>query len=192
MSFNRTQYADEGKLVDPFAAVKVDEQASPLTLSAAAAFRSIGYKAKPIHGMKELGVPFDNKMGIIPNEGGRIFANDDQVTSEHEGRHRFAPGLYVAGWVKRGPTGVIASTMEEAFQTADSIIEDHKIIDYANSLDGRGWQSVQKALKHTDIRRTDWRDWLRLNEVERERGAALGKEREKIVSTRDMMKVLDQ
>lgn len=33
-------------------------------------------------------------------------------------------GLYCSGWVKRGPTGVILNTMNDAFETADSIIKD--------------------------------------------------------------------
>ena len=61
-------------------------------------FRSIGY-----HGIAMPGVPFDKRAGVIPNEAGRVISDGAPVR-----------GVYVAGWIKRGPTGVIGTTSRTA------------------------------------------------------------------------------
>src|SRR5581483_6605366 len=53
------------------------------------------------------GVPFDEPGGVIPNEGGRV-----------------APGVYVAGWIKRGPTGVIGTNKKDASETVELLLDD--------------------------------------------------------------------
>jgi len=68
-------------------------------------FRSIGYKSIPMSH-----APFDMKRGVIPNENGRV--NDS--------------GLYCSGWVKNGPVGVIATTMNDAFHTGQLVVQDLK------------------------------------------------------------------
>lgn len=73
------------------------------------AFRSIGYQSEALVGFEdsESSVPFDAKRGIICNDGiGRVVK---PATAEFEDGETL-PGMYCAGWVKRGPTGVIAST----------------------------------------------------------------------------------
>lgn len=75
------------------------------TLGCGAVFRSIGYKAVPV----DPSLPFDHQRGVIPNTEGRVEST---------------PGLYCAGWIKTGPTGVIATTMANAYQTARSIAAD--------------------------------------------------------------------
>lgn len=72
-------------------------------------FRSIGYR-----GIQLPGVPFRDDWGIIPNESGR-------VVDEH--KHPL-PGLYVAGWIKRGPTGIIGTNKPDAQETAAKMLED--------------------------------------------------------------------
>jgi hypothetical protein len=69
--------------------------------------RSIGYKSIPV----ESGIPYDEKKGIIPNEGGRVSDMD---------------GLYCAGWLATGPRGVIVDTMNEAYKVAQGILNDWK------------------------------------------------------------------
>ncbi|XP_010949102.1 NADPH:adrenodoxin oxidoreductase, mitochondrial isoform X3 [Camelus ferus] len=68
---------------------------------------SIGYKSRPI----DPSVPFDPKLGIIPNVDGRVMN---------------VPGLYCSGWVKRGPTGVITTTMTDSFLTSQILLQDLK------------------------------------------------------------------
>ncbi|MDX6726166.1 MAG: ferredoxin/flavodoxin---NADP+ reductase [Baekduia sp.] len=71
--------------------------------------RSIGYRGRPIDD-----VPFDERRGLIRNQGGRV--------SDEEGRsHR---GEYVVGWIKRGPSGVIGTNKKDAADTVAKILED--------------------------------------------------------------------
>ncbi len=62
------------------------------TIPAQLVLVSIGYKSKPLEG-----APFDQSKGVIPNVAGRVLA--EQGSSEVQ------PGLYVCGWLKRGPSG---------------------------------------------------------------------------------------
>lgn len=124
-------------------------------------FRSVGYKAEPI---TTSGLPFDQQKAIIPNDSGRI-----------------AQGIYTSGWVKRGPTGVIASTMYDAFETADRILYDYEERDTNSTIK----PDILPLLK--DIHYVTSSDWKEIDRVERERGSALGKEREKIASVRGML-----
>jgi ferredoxin--NADP+ reductase len=71
-------------------------------------FRSIGYRGTPVEG-----VPFDERRAVIPNDGGRVLADDGPV-----------PGEYVVGWIKRGPTGIIGTNKRDAQETVDMVLED--------------------------------------------------------------------
>ncbi|MEZ5366167.1 MAG: FAD-dependent oxidoreductase [Bryobacterales bacterium] len=79
-------------------------------LDAGLVFRSVGYR-----GMALPGPPFDQRKGVIPNERGRVFdpANSEPVT-----------GLYAAGWIKRGPSGLIGSNKACARETAEEMLSD--------------------------------------------------------------------
>src|SRR3954466_14002056 len=71
--------------------------------------RSIGYRGRPLPG-----VPFDEKRGLIRNEGGRVTDEDGAPI----------PGEYVVGWIKRGPSGVIGTNKKDATDTVAKIVED--------------------------------------------------------------------
>ena len=153
------------------------------TLHAELAFRSIGYKSEPIDGMKDLGIDFDERHGIIPNDGnGRVTSLLPDETS--------IPGIYCSGWVKRGPAGVIANTMEDAFATAEAIA-----LDWKNKkpfmAGGQGWDTINSEADQKGIRSVNWSDWKKIDAAEIERGKARGKPREKFASVHDMLGVLD-
>ncbi|PXX06928.1 FAD-dependent oxidoreductase [Mycolicibacterium moriokaense] len=74
-------------------------------LSAGLVLTSIGYRGKPIRGL-----PFDEVAAVVPNDGGRVVE---------------APGAYVAGWIKRGPTGFIGTNKSCAAQTVHSLVADY-------------------------------------------------------------------
>lgn len=175
-------------------------------------FRSIGYKSLPLPGFEELGIEFDSRRGIIPHDGfGRITAPkkssstspqvEDSVTPDAD-RISHLPGLYVAGWVKRGPTGVIASTMMDAFATADSIAADYASqqgqtpgdISLLNSpsggSSGLGWEGVRPEAERMGLRATSWQDWQKIDAAERERGKQKGKVREKFGRVEEMLEVV--
>lgn len=163
------------------------------TISSPAVFRSVGYKSTPIPEFETLGISFDQRRGVVGNDEtfGRVMRSDEQ-----EGPGLFQ-GLYCAGWVKRGSTGVIASTMEDAFMTASTIAEDWKsgksfLAD--NSLvkdrteESAGWDGVRSEVG-SDLTRgvVDWQGWLAIDRNERQRGREKGKEREKFTNAEDML-----
>ncbi|TCJ28917.1 FAD-dependent oxidoreductase [Nocardioides jejuensis] len=71
-------------------------------IEASMVLRSVGYRGRPVPGL-----PFDEKSGTVPNEQGRV-----------------EPGVYVAGWIKRGPTGFLGTNKTCAEQTVDSLLAD--------------------------------------------------------------------
>lgn len=159
------------------------------TLASSLAFRSIGYKSTPLPEFEELAIPFNERWGVISNDGSGRVQHEDRAQDATMMLASF-PGLYCAGWVKRGPTGVIASTMEDAFNTADSIAADWDKgrAEFLNGT-GKGWEAVKSEVQGKE-KVVAWDDWKRIDHVERERGKEKGKVREKFVSTGDMLNVL--
>ncbi|KAF1811784.1 putative NADPH-adrenodoxin reductase Arh1 [Eremomyces bilateralis CBS 781.70] len=160
-------------------------------IPASAAFRSVGYKSLPLPGMDHLGVSFDLGRGIIINDGlGRAIR---ESASDHEAFTAIR-GVYCAGWVKRGPVGVIASTMQDAFATADSIVEDWNqglLEDPSPNGARTGWEAVREAAEKAACRPVSWSEWRKIDQVEKERGQKSGKPREKLTSVKEMLEVLD-
>jgi adrenodoxin-NADP+ reductase len=191
VSFQRTSL--EPDVFDPYA--KTSYTGESVDLQANLAFRSIGYKSEALKGLSELGVPFDDRLGIIPNDQyGRVMQPTKDPGDPFPARH--VPGMYSAGWVKRGPTGVIASTMNDAFATADAIADDwhsHALFIESRAGEARklGWDGVKGEAVKTGLRRVSWQDWEKIDEAEMERGKAKGKEREKFTTVADMLRILD-
>jgi ferredoxin/flavodoxin---NADP+ reductase len=79
------------------------------TLDAQMVLRSVGYQSVPLPG-----VPFDERASVVPNALGRVLGPDGSPL----------PGEYVAGWLKRGPTGVIGTNKSDAAETVRSLLED--------------------------------------------------------------------
>ncbi len=79
------------------------------TLSAQMVLRSVGYQSVPLPG-----VPFDPRASVVPNALGRVLGEDGSPL----------PGEYVAGWLKRGPTGVIGTNKSDAAETIRCLLED--------------------------------------------------------------------
>ena len=117
VNFSCNDFADPNTKYEKTAQVVSSDETSYVDTSLA--FRSIGYQSIPIPGLVEhLNVHFNKRVGIIPHDGfGRAFSAEAQVV----------PGCYCSGWVKNGPTGVIATTMDDAFASADSILEDWQL-----------------------------------------------------------------
>jgi adrenodoxin-NADP+ reductase len=171
-------------------------------LPASVFFRSVGYKSLPLPGLKDLGIDFDTQRGILPNDGfGRITSPTDKGEPEKlpDGSLiSHLPGLYCAGWVKRGPTGVIASTMTDAFTTADSIVQDlaqatdsKSLLHAPSQSTGLGWSGVKAEAERLGLRPTSWQDWQRIDSAEQDRGKLKGKPRDKIGRVQEMLDVLD-
>ncbi|THX00822.1 nucleotide-binding domain-containing protein [Aureobasidium pullulans] len=172
--------------------VKKKDAGKQEVLTTNLAFRSVGYQSEPLEGFEDLGITFDQKMGIIPNDlYGRVLSPDSGPGALGAGH---IPGMYCAGWVKRGPTGVIASTMQDAFTSADIVAKDWAdgvTFIGSNSEPKAGWNEVKKEAEKRGIRSIGWEDWLKIDKEEKRRGQAKGKEREKCHSVQEMLKILD-
>ncbi len=134
-------------------------------IEAGLVLRAVGYRGVPLPG-----APFDAERGTIPHEQGRVC---------QEGRT--LPGLYVVGWAKRGPTGLIGTNRADARETVASLLED------VPSLDGHAAQTEMRFPGSVS-----WADWQRLDRLEVAAGAARGKIREKFVAVAQMLEALDQ
>jgi len=138
--------------------------------------RSVGYYGVPVPGM-----PFDPKIGRVPNEGGRVL---DPATRKVRG------GEYVVGWSKRGPTGLIGTNRADSVATVKAMVEDAQGKPAPPSPE-RTPEAVLGLLKSKGTRFVSFQDWKRLDQIELSRGKAKGKIREKFVAVEDMMKSLD-
>jgi adrenodoxin-NADP+ reductase len=153
-----------------------------LLMETSLAFRSIGYKSDMIAGMRDLGIDFDESRGIIPNDShGRIIG----LSTGGVG----IPGMYCSGWVKQGPAGVIANTMEDAFGTAEAIARDWN--DRQPFMaGGQGWDALKQESGQRNLRSVSWDEWKMIDVAEKRRGSVNGKEREKFTSIEEMLEVL--
>ncbi|KAI1267180.1 hypothetical protein F5Y18DRAFT_331294 [Xylariaceae sp. FL1019] len=166
----------------------VQNLSEKLELPSSVVFRSIGYKSIPLPGFSEAGVLFDEGRGVIENDGfGRVLQKGS-ISVDGSSRKTHLPGIYCAGWVKRGPTGVIASTMADAFSTGDAIAADWASASpFLKSECPRGWEGLQSDVDKDQSRVIYWEDWKRIDKAERELGLLVGKEREKFTSTQEML-----
>ncbi|RBR22766.1 uncharacterized protein FIESC28_04329 [Fusarium coffeatum] len=178
---------------DPKSSVKATGETT--ILASDVVFRSVGYKSIALPGFAEIGIQFDERRGIVDNDGlGRVtrMVSDTHAGGVHNER---VPGVYCAGWVKNGPTGVIASTMQDAFTTGDAIVHDWlsggHFLNKSDQSGVTGWEGLRQDAGPTTCRAVAWDDWRRIDRAERERGQKIGKEREKFTTTEDMLAVLD-
>ncbi|GBG65212.1 hypothetical protein CBR_g50003 [Chara braunii] len=140
--------------------------------------RSIGYKSLPLPGL-----PFDNARGIVPNKEGRIIGEGE------EGSDKYERGMYVVGWVKRGPTGIIGTNLVCADQTVASIAEDEKQGLLPSTESNKGTIGLMQLLSHRQTQVVDFEGWNKIAREEVRRGALKGKPREKILSIEEMLKL---
>ncbi|PVU92451.1 hypothetical protein BB561_003810 [Smittium simulii] len=166
MAKNRLIYSSDSK-------ISIENTGEQFTLDCDVAFKSIGYISTPIQG-----VPFDYQKMIIPNISGRVV---DSATND------IINGLYVSGWIKTGATGVLANTMQSAFETANAIIADKPDISKNVPL-----SAINDTLHKHNILQTSvsYEQWLTLKELERANGEILKKPSLKIDSVSEMLKVV--
>ncbi|MFJ3327590.1 FAD-dependent oxidoreductase [Streptomyces griseus] len=123
-------------------------------IGAGLVLRAVGYR-----GVELPGLPFDPVRGTVPHTAGRVLR--DGVPS---------PGEYVAGWIKRGPTGVIGSNRSCAKETVASLLED------AAGLTLRPAPADPLAvLRGWGLRPVEWAGWLSIERAEAELGRSLGR-----------------
>jgi ferredoxin--NADP+ reductase len=138
-------------------------------------FRSIGYKGVPLPE-----IPFNESWGVILNEKGRVI---DPASKQP------LPGLYTAGWIKRGPTGVIGTNKPDALETVEGMLrdlKDHKVPDpaYPDPTDA---EALVRSRQPDFLTYDDWRT---LDQLEIERGRLAGRPRVKFTQLSEMLVAL--
>ncbi|MBO1437392.1 FAD-dependent oxidoreductase [Meiothermus sp. CFH 77666] len=133
--------------------------------------RSVGYKGVPLPE-----VPFDSRKGVIPNQAGRVL-REGQV----------AAGEYTAGWIKRGPSGVIGTNKACATETVKLLLEDAAHLPLAPDPDP---EAIPRLLRERGVRYVTLEHWLRLDAHETTLGQAQGRPRVKVTSVEKMLEVV--
>src|SRR5918996_1650308 len=148
-------------------AVSTDERE---TIAAGIVFRSVGY-----HGVPLPDVPFDPKAGTIPNAAGRVLdASGEPI-----------PGLYAAGWIKRGPTGVIGTNKKDATETVDRLLEDVRAGRLAAQAGSS--MSLEELLAERRVEAVVYAGWEAIDVVERGRGEPQGRPRIKLCTWDELL-----
>ena len=133
-------------------------------------FRSIGYRGVPLEG-----VPFDERGGVIPNEGGRITDGGVPVLGE-----------YAVGWIKRGPNGIIGTNKRDAQETVNAIVEDAaagRVLDPSDPDP----DSVEALISERKPDHVTYAGWEAIDRAEREAGEAAGRPRVKLTRTEELV-----
>lgn len=140
------------------------------TLPAQMVLRAIGYRGRPLPGF-----PFDEDRGVIPNAAGRVLRDG-----------RVVPGEYVAGWAKRGPTGVIGTNKHDAGETVQALLADAPVLPRAPVRDPH---AVLDLLARRGVRLVTWDGWCAIDRAETELGRAQGRHRAKIADHAALLRV---
>lgn len=144
---------------------------------------SIGYKGMPLEGMEESQM-FDQSKGVVANEHGKVFGADN---------------LFVTGWIKRGPTGIIGTNIMDSKDTVNSIMsfldlknnnaqpQSSSSEDESQSLLGR--IGLENFLKSNNVGFVNWEQYLRIESSEKEPSRLRSEDhpREKILSVEEML-----
>ncbi|MQA12670.1 MAG: NAD(P)-binding protein [Pseudonocardiaceae bacterium] len=131
------------------------------TIPAQLLLRSVGYRGLPLSG-----VPFDERAGVIPHQQGRV--HRDGAT---------APGEYVVGWIKRGPTGVIGTNKGDAKETVATLLSD---LDELPRAPHRDPDALPSLLEQRGACVVTWAGWEAISAAEEALGVAAGRTRVKI------------
>jgi ferredoxin--NADP+ reductase len=131
-------------------------------LPAGLVLTSIGYRGKPIHGL-----PFDESAAVVPNDGGRVVG---------------ARGSYVAGWIKRGPTGFIGTNKSCAAQTVHNLVADYNRGLLADPVA----KGLDKLVRSRQPAMVDAQGWKAIDAAEIARGGE-DRPRDKFTAIADML-----
>ncbi|MBC7402349.1 MAG: FAD-dependent oxidoreductase [Microbacteriaceae bacterium] len=136
-----------------------------------AVYRAVGYFGSPL-----AGIPFDEKRGVIPNREGQVVDDTDHPL----------PGVYVTGWIKRGPVGLIGHTKSDAMETVRHVVNDQANWWAPAHPDEK---SIVDLLQERGVEYTDLGGWHRLDEHEKALGEPVGRVRIKVVPRDEMVVV---
>jgi ferredoxin--NADP+ reductase len=144
-----------------------------------AVYRAVGYFGSPLPG-----VPFDKKRGVVPNREGQVLWKGPASSGSAANQQMY--GVYVTGWIKRGPVGLIGHTKSDAMETVRHLINDL----------GNWWrpeapseESIVELLHSRGIKYTNLAGWRNLDQHELGLGAAEGRIRVKVVPRDEMVQI---
>jgi ferredoxin--NADP+ reductase len=146
------------------------------TLECGLVFRSVGYRGV---GLPEL--PFDERRGTIRNELGRIV----DAGGNHVARS------YCAGWIKRGPTGIIGTNKKDAGETVAQLLEDIDAGRIAHREEVTP-EAAEALIAERDVRAVMYAGWTSIDELERSAGEKLGRPRVKLRTWEELLEVAEQ
>lgn len=146
-----------------------------ITLPASLVVRSVGYRGTSIPGL-----PFDERSATVSHRDGRVVGRDGKPVQ----------GLYVAGWIKRGPSGIIGTNRACAIDTVQSVLADLRATN-AGTLDLQR-ELFRALLRGRSLRLVDFQGWRRIDALERAAGAAKAKPREKLTTVSEMLAASEQ
>jgi ferredoxin--NADP+ reductase len=153
------------ELVERDGSIRAQATGEEEVLDADIVLRSVGYKGRPLDG-----VPFDEGSGTIPNEDGRVNG---------------VRGVYTAGWIKRGPSGVIGTNKKCANETVATLLADLGAGELAEPEDGR--EAFVALLDERCPDRVDYAGWGRIDEAERAAGEPQGRPRVKLTRREELL-----
>jgi ferredoxin--NADP+ reductase len=147
-----------------------------------AVYRCVGYRSTELPGL-----PWDSRNHVVPHAAGRVLGLDGTPL----------PGVYVNGWVKRGPVGLIGHTKGDALETVTYLLEDRENLPVAAVP---AEDAVVELLDARGVKFTSWEGWLALDAHELALGAAateaggshgveVKRERIKVVPREDMVAI---
>ena len=160
---NRLEQTESGTI----RAVATDERE---TIPCGLVFRSVGYR-----GVALPDVPFDESRGTMRNEGGRVLDESGKPLE----------GVYCAGWIKRGPTGVIGTNKKDATETVELLLADAEAGRLRRTDASAG--DVDSLLDERGVRRVLYAGWRSIDEAERAAGERLGRPRVKLCSWDELL-----
>lgn len=147
------------RLVERHGALVAEPTGEVEELPVGLVFRSVGYR-----GVAIAGLPFDARTGTVPHRTGRVLEGAAPVR-----------GCYVAGWIKRGPSGVIGTNKPCAAETAEAMLADAA----AGALLSPDRDDIAPLLRARQPDLVTWDDWRRLDAAEVADGKAAGRSRQK-------------
>jgi len=158
---------EDNRLVGAGPHVRAEPTGVRWELETGVVIRSVGYRGAAIAGM-----PFEAKRSVIPSSAGRV----TNLAGEPQ------PGLYTAGWIKRGPSGLIGTNKADAKETVDLLLRDaDALLRKTPSVD------VPELLTTRGVAVVSFADYRKIDALERARGEARGKVRDKLERVSDML-----
>jgi ferredoxin/flavodoxin---NADP+ reductase len=160
------------ELVERDGAIRAQDTGEREEIECGLVLRSVGYTGIPIGG-----IPFDERRGTILNRGGRVL-------DSHDAGHRL--GHFAAGWIKRGPSGVIGTNKKDAQETVDHLVEDVEA-GMVLAPEAPDPAAIESLLSEREVRFISFPAWQAIDQAEVARGEPHGRPRVKFCSVEEML-----